>query len=79
MPGRQTRSQPVQPRLEDLISLKKAAERSGLSSGYLRLLVRTGELWGTKLGRNWVTTAQAVSEYVARDRRPGPKPKKKGT
>lgn len=63
-----------QPRLEDLLSLKQAAKISGLSHGHLRLLVRTGELWGTKLGRNWVTTRQAVDEYLARDRKPGPKP-----
>ena len=34
-------------------------------------------LWGTKIGRNWVTTEQAVQEYLARDRKPGPKPKNK--
>jgi hypothetical protein len=31
-------------------------------------------LWGAKIGRNWVTTEQAVRAYLARDRRPGPKP-----
>ncbi len=36
-----------------------------------------GELWASKIGRNWVTTAQAVNEYLARDQRPGPKPKQK--
>lgn len=64
-----------EPRLEELIPLRKAAELSGLSSSHLRLLVSRGEIWGKKLGRNWVTTAQAVREYLARDRRPGPKPK----
>lgn len=63
------------PSLNDLISLREAAELSGLSAGHLRLLVSRGDLWGTKLGRNWVTTAQAVQEYLAQDRRPGPKPK----
>ena len=64
-----------QPRLDELIPLKKAAELSGLSQGHLSLLIRQDELWGVKIGRNWVTTEKAVSEYLARDRRPGPKSK----
>ena len=63
------------PSLDELISLREAARLSGLSTRHLRLLVRRGEMWGVKLGRNWVTTAQAVKEYLAKDRRPGPKPK----
>ena len=63
------------PSLDKLITLNEAAEQSGLSASHLRLLVRRGDIWGIKLGRNWVTTAQAVKEYLARDRRPGPKPK----
>jgi hypothetical protein len=65
-----------QPVLDDLISLKEAAETSGLSPNHLRLLVSHGELWGKKIGRNWVTTLKAVNAYLARDRRPGPKTKK---
>jgi excisionase family DNA binding protein len=65
-----------QPSLDQLISLGEAAQLSGLSASHLRLLVSRGDIWGMKLGRNWVTTAQAVDEYLARDRRPGPKPKK---
>ena len=65
-----------QPRLDQLISLREAAELSGLSTRHLRLLVSQGEMWGAKLGRNWITTAQAVKEYLAKDRRPGPKPQK---
>jgi excisionase family DNA binding protein len=58
-----------------LISLAEAAELSGLSQGHLRLLVSRGKIWGTKIGRNWVTTETAVKEYLATERRPGPKPK----
>ena len=54
-----------QPSLEDLISLREAAELSGLSAGHLRLLASRGEIWAVKLGRNWVTTAKAVEEYLA--------------
>ena len=65
-----------QPGLDDLISLQQAAKLSGLSQGHLSLLIRNSELWGTKLGgRNWFTSEQAVREYLARDLKPGPKPK----
>lgn len=64
------------PSLDELISLREAAELSGLSAGHLRLLVRRGDVWGIKIGRNWATTAQAVEEYLAQDRKPGPKPQK---
>jgi excisionase family DNA binding protein len=62
-----------QPGLDELITLGEAAELSGLSADHLRRLVRQGKLWGKKIGRNWVTTAKAVQEYIALDRRPGPK------
>lgn len=64
------------PSLDELISLREAVELSGLSASYLRLLVSQRKIWGMKLGRNWVTTAQAVDEFLSRDRRRGPKPKK---
>jgi hypothetical protein len=61
------------PRVDELIPLREAAEQSGLSTRHLRLLISRGTLWGKKFGRDWFTTAQAVREYMARDRRPGPK------
>ena len=65
-----------QPSLDELIPLREAAKLSGLSASHLALLVRRGDIWGVKLGHNWLTTAQAVKKYLARDRRPGPKPQK---
>ena len=62
-----------QPGLEELISLNKAAEVSGLSQDHLRRLAERGQIWAKKLGRNWVTTEQSVQEYLAQDRRPGRK------
>ena len=58
-----------------LISLAEAATLSGLSQDHLRRLVGGGLIWGTKIGRNWVTTAEAVKAYLDSDRRPGPKSK----
>ena len=62
-----------QPQLNDLISLREAADLSGLTQPHLALLIRRRELWGKKIGRNWVTTAQAVNEYLAQKNKPGPK------
>lgn len=63
-----------QPNLNDLISLREAAEISGLTQPHLALLIRRKELWGTKLGgRNWFTTKSSLEDYLAHDRRPGPK------
>ena len=64
-----------QPGLDDLISFSEAAKLSGFSTRHLRHLASNGDLWAKKLGRNWFTTAQAVQEYLSRDRRPGPKTK----
>ena len=62
-----------QPRWYELITLQEAASLSGLSTGHLRLLAGKGEIWARRLGHNWFTTEQAVKEYLARERRPGPK------
>jgi len=75
MPGRQSGSEQEIPKLDDLISLQKAANLCGLTQGHLRLRIRQGEIWGIKIGRNWVTTEQAVREYQARAK-PRGRPKK---
>lgn len=62
-----------EPTITDLISLAEASELSGLSHGHLALLIRKGQLWGIKLGRNWVTTKKAVEAYLASNPHPGPK------
>jgi len=64
-----------QPGLEDLITLSEAAGLCGLSPDHLRRLVRQGDLWGKKIGRNWVTTKKAIEKYLVSYRKPGPKPK----
>lgn len=69
--------EPHEPAGEDaakqLITLSEAAEKTGLSHSHLRLLVRHGKVWGTKLGHSWVTTETAVRRYLATERKPGPK------
>jgi hypothetical protein len=49
---------------ERLISLTEAAALSGLSSAQLRLLAIKGRLRAFKVGRNWITTPEAVAEYM---------------
>lgn len=65
-----------QPGLDDLISLSEAAEISSLSPSHLRLLVRRGDIWGKRMGRDWFTSEKAVKEYLASNPKPGPKPRK---
>jgi excisionase family DNA binding protein len=48
-----------------LITLKEAAEYSGLSYAYLRRIARTGRLKARKVGMQWLTTRDAVDRYIA--------------
>jgi len=50
---------------ERLISLTEAAALCGLSSAQLRLLARRGRLRAVRVGKSWVTTPQAVADYMA--------------
>lgn len=36
----------------------------GLSSSHLRRLAERGDIEAAKIGRNWVTTRQAIKQYV---------------
>ena len=77
MPNDDTGKDSIQPVWGELIPLSKAAEISGFTRQHLALLIRQGDIWGTKLGgRDWFTSEPAVREYLARDRRPGPKTQK---
>ena len=75
MPDETWEDSEYQPVWNELITLYEAAKLSGLSPNHLRRLVSDGDIWGKKLGRDWFTTEQVVKEYLARDRRPGPKSK----
>ena len=64
-----------QPGLDELITLSEASQMSGLSPSQIRLLVSKRVIWGKKLGKNWFTTAHAISEYIKLPRKTGPKKK----
>jgi excisionase family DNA binding protein len=55
----------------ELITLKEAAEYSGLSYAYLRRIARTGRLEARKVGMQWLTTREAVDRYVASRKKRG--------
>jgi len=65
-------------RVPKLISLAEAARLSGLSRSHLRKLVSEGTIPGEKIGRDWLTTAEAVQEYLKLGVKPGPKGKRNG-
>ena len=75
MSGKRNAEERDPAKLQDLISLQVAAKLCGISSGHIRLLIREGDMWGIKIGRNWVTTDQAVSDYKA-SAKPRGRPKK---
>lgn len=52
---------------EQLISLKEAAARFKISQSHLAPLARTGRLRAKKLGRDWLTTSDAVAEYLVNE------------
>ena len=61
---------------EDLISLREASQLSGLSSAHIRRLVGEKTVWGKKIGRNWITSKQAILNYIKEEHRPRGRPKK---
>ena len=46
------------------ITLKEAAAITGTSADYLRVLANKKRIRARKIGRDWVTTAEAVAEYL---------------
>ncbi len=56
-----------------LISVTEASALSGLTTSYIRRLLRQKSVAGVKVGRDWFTTEDAIRTYLAQDRRPGPK------
>ena len=51
--------------LRDLLSLDEAARIMGRSPVTLRWAARQGKLDARRVGRDWVTTLDAVSRYMA--------------
>jgi excisionase family DNA binding protein len=62
--------------LINIISIAEAAAQSNLSSRHMRFLLEQGKIYGKKIGRDWITTKEAVDEYLNLGLKPGPKPSK---
>ena len=50
------------------ISLREAAKYCSYSQDYLKLRARQGKFKAVKIGRNWVTTREWLSEYLQQGR-----------
>ena len=50
--------------VQNAISMAEAAELAGLSISHMGYLARTNRLEARKIGRDWVTTKDAVERYV---------------
>ena len=77
MTKKATRQTPLERRTEDLISVTEAARISGLTTSFIRRLLRTGRVEGIKISRNWLTTEGAIRAYLLKERRRG-RPRKSG-
>ena len=51
---------------QGLINLKEAAKHCDYSQEYLSFLARTGKLSAIKIHKEWVTTREALEEYIRR-------------
>lgn len=60
---------PVTEEREQYLPLSELAEQTPYSAKYLNLLIRKGKLAGFKEGRIWLTTKNAVDEYVKNRKR----------
>lgn len=58
-----------------LIPVTEASKISGLTPSFIARLLRRGQIDGVKIGRNWVTTKEAIRDYMQKEHRPGPKAK----
>ncbi len=69
-------SEDYQPNLNELISLRQASEITGLTTNHLRLMISHGKLWAKKIDTFWITTEEALSNYLRNRAKPGRKPPK---
>ena len=64
--------------LNNLVSVREAAELSGYSMQYLRRLLRSGHLSGRRVGTLWLLDLGSINSYLQQalhsmDRRCGPR------
>jgi len=65
------------PELADYITSKVASELADFHHDYITLLASQGKIKAFKFGREWMIYKPSLEAYLASNRKPGPKPKKK--
>jgi len=67
---------------DEYIRVAEAAKTIGFSVQHIRLLVRKGQLMGTKIGRDWIISRESLYSFLVRrnteqmivERKPGRPP-----
>ena len=62
---------------DEWITTTEAANISGYHIEYIRHLTRNGLIDAKKWGREWMVNLKSFQEYLASERKPGPKPSSK--
>jgi len=57
----------------EYMTTPEAAQHSGLTRMYLAQLLRKGTLEGFQLGRDWFIYTDSLGQFLAKNRKPGPK------
>ncbi len=55
------------------ITLKQAADDTGLSRAYIGRLASLGIIKGRKIGPMWVVDSESLREYTSQYHKPGPR------
>ena len=63
--------------LTDYISSEDASKLSGFHMGYIAVLAATGKVQAKKFASVWLISKSSLDDYLATERRTGPKPKPK--
>jgi hypothetical protein len=51
-------------KIDKYITLREASLISGYNSDYLSSLIRSGRIYGKKVGKNWLTTEADIRKYL---------------
>jgi hypothetical protein len=54
--------------IKKVITLRQAAKLSGYNQDYLGSLIRSGDIKGAKIGRNWCTTEEEIKDFLFRQK-----------
>ena len=56
-------------RIESLVSISDAAIITSYSPDFIRMLARGGKLQAVKIGRDWMTTRDAILDYLRKQQK----------